>query len=231
MSSIIEQLRELSLLKGVSREQMAKTVGSIKFHFAKYDAGTTLFRTGETCDQLAFILTGSVRISTANDGKCFTVEQTIGAGQAIQPDFLFGRHTKHLGTVKTMEDTSMVMIDKSEYINLLNSDPIYLFNYLNQLSMDVQKYSRGLLVACTGDAMRRISYFVSGLTQIGSTDIVIKCRRYVLPTIFGLTNDEFTAALQDLEARGIAEYSNGGFHIYDRRALIKDYVNDLAGNI
>ena len=231
MSSIIEQLRQLPLLNGVSHEQMAKTVGSIKFHFSKYDAGTTLFRAGDTCDKLSFILSGAVRISTANDGKCYVVEQTLGAGQVIQPDFLFGRYTKYLGTIKTIEETSIVTIDKAEYITLLNSNPIYLFNYLNQLSMDVQKFSRGLLVASVGDAIKRICFFVLGITQIGSTDIVIKCRRLLLPTLFGLTNDEFTAALQTLESRGIVEYSNGCLHIHDRRTLIKDYASDLAGNI
>lgn len=217
---MFDTLMGLPLFKGVSYERMSKTVGSCKFHFLKYLPGNTIFEAGEACNDVVFILAGAVRITIKNPDGRFLVRQTVDAPDVIAPDFLFGRHTLIPGTVVAEDTVSILRINKNDYITILNSDPVFLFNYLNLLSMNAQKAFEGILAVSTGEVAERIAYWISVLTQPRSHDIEMECTHRDLTALFGVPRTTLKAVLEKLKNDGLINYTPHLINVLDRRALL-----------
>ena len=136
---MFEILMELPLFRGVSRERIARTAGEAKFHFLKYPEGETIVSGGTPCRHITFVISGSVRSTIVNANGRFSVGQTLKAPAVISPDFLFGRATEFPGTVTALEPTGILQISKADYMKILYSDEVFMFNFLNTLSVNAQK--------------------------------------------------------------------------------------------
>lgn len=217
---MLEQLMELPLFRGASISRMSKTVGESKFHFLKYPAGETFLSVGDKCEHVTFILNGRVRVTIENNNGRFAVSQTLTAPTIISPDFLFGRITSYPFTARAIDSVSILQISKSDFIKILDSDHVFLFNFLNMLSVDAQKGIGGILALTTAEVDQRIAYWISALTQPDATDIVLSCRRRDLCSLFSVQRNTFETALESMEQKGILEYDVKELRILDRRKLM-----------
>ena len=220
MASMFELLMNLPLFRGVSRSRIAEVVGSAKFHFLKYPKGETVVRAGEECTHLAFVISGSVRSEISNSSKRFSVSQTLKAPSAIAPDFLFGRTTRYPGTVVALTDCSILKISKVDYIRILNADQVFMFNFLNTLSVNAQKALDGILALTSGGQDERIAFWIIDLTQPGSEDIELTCKTRDLCNLFSVQRNVFDAACHEMEQRNLIRYSPRKIEIVDRREML-----------
>ena len=220
MATMFEQLMELPLFRGISHAQISDIVGQTKLHFLKYPAGETIIRAGEECKHLTFIIGGKVRSTIVNANGRFSVCQTLAAPNVIAPDFLFGRYTQFPGTITAIDDVSILKITKQDYTRILTSDSVFMFNYLNTLSANAQKALEGILSLTTGDIDERIAFWISALTQPGSTDIVLTCRKRDLCSLFGVQRAVFDAGLLSMKERGLIEFTANEFTVVDRKKLL-----------
>lgn len=220
MDSMYKTLMALPLFSGVSYSKMSEVIGAIKFHFLKYLEGEQIVAAGEPCTHIKFIITGSTRLSIVNADGRFRVSQTLSAPEVIAPDFLFGRATNYPCTVTALEPTGIVQIAKQDYVKILNSDPIFLFNFLNILSMNAQKAIDGVLALTTGSLEERIAFWIVALTQRGSTDIVLTCRQRDLYSLFGVQRTSFIATLESMKQRNLIDYSQNEIRIISRPEMI-----------
>lgn len=220
MSSMFELLMNLPLFRGASHTRLAQTVGEAKFHFLKYPAGETIIRAGDPCTHLTFVISGSVRSTIVNNTGRFAVGQTLTAPAVIAPDFLFGRTTSYPCTVDALETTGILKISKADYIKILYSDQVYMFNYLNTLSVNAQKSMVGILSLTGGAIDERIAFWIIALSQPGGTDIRLTCRARDLCSLFGVQRATFDAALNEMKSKGLLEFTNRELMIKDREGLV-----------
>ena len=220
MATMYELLMDLPLFKGASREHISKLIGATKLHFLKYPAGETMIRAGEECTHLTFLLSGKVRATMENADGRFAVSQTLVGPTAISPDFLFGRYTQYPSEIVSLEDVSALKIAKNDYIKLLNADNVFLLNFLNIISANDQKNIHGILSLTSGEIDERIAFWVSSLTQPGSEDIVLKCRKRELNAIFGVSRSVFETGLLSMKERGLIDYTTRDLTVLDRKRLL-----------
>lgn len=219
VNTMYESLLTLPLFKGLSYTRLSEIVGSTRLAFLKYLPGETIVTAGEPCSQIKFVIKGSVRLTITNSTDRFRVAQTLKAPALISPDFLFGRHTEYPGTAKAIDTVSIMQIEKSDLIRLLQTDEIFIFNYLNMLSTNAQKAVDGIIALTSGSLEERIAYWIIALTQLGSDDIVFSARQRDLYTLFNVQRSSFIATLDSLKERGIIEYGNTEIRVLSRRAL------------
>ncbi len=220
MASTFELLMDLPLFKGVSLTTISNVVGEAKFHFLKYPAGETIIRERENCTHLTFVIAGSVRLTTVNANGRFAVGQTLKAPAVIAPEFLFGRVTSYPCSVEALDDVSILKISKADYTNILTTDPVFLFNYLNTLSMNAQKSVEGILSLTSGEIDERIAFWIVALTQPGSSDIKLSCRKRDLCSLFGVQRTLFNNGLESMKERGLIDFDNNELRITDRQAML-----------
>lgn len=214
-----ENLMTLPLFKGISYQRVSEIVGKTKLDFLKYPEGEIFLRAGDPCKSIKFVISGNVRMSITNMQERFRVLQTLSAPAVISPDYLFGRNTLYPGTARAIDTVSIMQIDKADFITLLQSDEIFLFNYLNIVSTNAQKAIDGVIALTSGALEERIAFWVMALTQLGSTDIVLQARQKDLYSLFGVQRTTFTAALDSLRDRGIISYTPNEIRVNSRLEL------------
>ena len=221
MDSMYEILMAVPLFSGVSYAKMSEIVGSTKFHFLKYTEGEKIVSAGEACTHIKFLISGNARLEIENSDGRFRVSQTLNAPGVIDPDFLFGRATNYPCTARALGGPAGILqISKTDYVTILNSDPIFLFNFLNTLSMNAQKAVDGVLALTTGSLEERIAFWIIALTQRGSKDIVLSCRQRDLYSLFGVQRSSFISVLEGMKARGLIDYTSTEIRIVDRTAML-----------
>lgn len=113
----------------------------------------------------------------------------------------------------------MVDVEKSEYLKIIESDPVFLFNFLNLLSVDAQQGVQGVMCLTSGDLRKRIAYWILALTQRGGEDIEMECRQRDLYTVFGVPRQSLIAALTDMRAEGALTFAPGLIKVSQRESL------------
>lgn len=214
----------LPLFKGASHERISEIAEKSRFHFLKYAAGEPIVAAGEPCTHVKLVITGAVRATVSNADGRFKVHQTIQAPDVIAPDFLFGRHPIYPADVKALEATGILQIEKTDYINILGSDRVFLFNLLNTLSTNAQKAVDGVLALTNGALDERLAFWIISLTQPGSRDIVLQCRQRDLYSLLGVQRSSFVATLERMSQAGLITYSNTEIRILSRQGLL-DMLN------
>lgn len=227
MKSMFEILSDLPLFRGVTHERIAATVGMAKFHFLKYAPGETIVEAGDACTHIKFIIDGEARIAISGANGRFKILQTLGAPDVISPDFLFGPSTIYPGTVTAIGDVSIVQITKSDYLKILASDNIYMFNFLNYLSMNAQKGVEGVLSILEGNIVERLAMWIVCMTQPTARDIAIVCRQRDLYSMLGVQRSSYMAAIDAMVQSGLIKYEPGRIDVIDRRAMLALMRNGL----
>lgn len=215
-----EILLGLPLFAGVSRQKMSEIVGKNKFHFLKYAPGEQIVSAGQLCTHIKSVIAGSVRLTVESDDNRFRVCQTLTAPDMISPDFFFGKTTNYPASAQAIDSVGILQIDKNDFLNIINSDPIFLFNYLNILSMNAQLSVEGVLALTSGSLEKRIAYWIVALTQTNGKDIVLQCRQRDMYTVFGVPRQSLVCALDNLKNAGIIDYSSHEIRVLQRRELM-----------
>lgn len=221
MESMYEILKGLPLFNGATTERISDIVGKAKFHFLKYLTGQRIITAGEQCSHVKFVISGKARSSIANSNERFKVSQTLTAPAVIAPEFLFGRATNYPCMVDAITDVGILQISKNDYITILNRDHVFLYNFLNILSMNAQKSVDGILSLSSGDLEERIAFWIIALTQSNGTDITVSCRQRDLYSLFGVQRSSFMNTLESMKERGIIDYSQNEIVVLSRPELVK----------
>lgn len=221
MDSVYEMLTALPLFKGVTYNRLSEVLELVPFHFLKYLPGETLITAGDNCTHIKFLISGSVRSTISNYSDRFKVAQTLTAPDVISPEYLFGLDTHYPNTVVSIEDAGIMQIAKSDYLKILDSDEIFLFNYLNLLSMNAQRSVHGILSLSSGSIEERLAYWVVALTQREGKDIVMSCRQRELYGMFNTPRQSFIAALEGMKKRGLLDFTSTEIRFNSRRELVK----------
>lgn len=219
--TMYETLLGLPLFKGVTTDKISEIIGKYRFHFLKYHNDDVIVEAGEPCEKIRSVVSGSVRVSIANRDKRFRVSQTIGAPEVIAPDFFFGKTTTYPGSVSAIGETGILELDKKDYLEIITSDRIFLFNFLNLLSMNAQLSVEGVLALTSGSLEMRIAYWIIALTDRSGTDITMECRQRDMYTVFGVQRQSLIAALTRMKERDLIDFTSNAISVKDRRRLLE----------
>lgn len=222
-----EILMALPLFRGVSYEKLSEVVGKTKFHFLKYLDGERVVTAGDPCTHIKFVISGAVRASIENSDGRFRVLQTLSAPSTVCPDFLFGRATNYPCTATAIGSAGILQIAKQDYVKILGADSVFLYNYLNTLSVNAQKAVEGVLAVTTGTLEQRIAFWISALSQRGGTDIVLECKQRDLYSMFGVQRSSFMAVLESMKRRGLIDYTSQSMTIHNRADMVALLASDI----
>ncbi|MCM1077436.1 MAG: Crp/Fnr family transcriptional regulator [Bacteroides sp.] len=219
LNSMYENLMGLPLFNGISYNRLSEIIGNTRLAFSKYLSGERILEAGDPCTRMMFVISGSVRLTIRNNSDRFIVSQTLEAPTVVSPDFLFGRNTLYPATVTAIETASIMQIEKSDFINIIRSDEVCLFNYLNYISTNAQKAIDGVLALTSGSLEERIAFWIIALTQRDAKDVVLSCRQRDLYALFGVQRSSFFNTLDSMKARGLIEYTSTEIRVISRTDL------------
>ncbi len=227
MGNMFEQLMNLPLFQGVSHERLEALIEKLPFHFLKYGDGEHIIKAGDECTNLRFIVSGSVKLVTKSRVARLSISQIADAPNVIGPDFLFGLHTQYPYDVFAVGTTGIMQLRKSDYMRILQSDEVFLFNILNYLSHISQNHTFALLSQARGMIAERLSKLILSLTSPSSHDISLHYRQKDLCLLLGARRNSLVNALDELKDKGVINYTLSDIDVLDRKALIKIIKHDI----
>lgn len=219
LNSMYENLMGLPLFNGVSYNRISEIVGGTRLAFLKFLPGEKIVMADDPCTRLMFVIGGKVRLSIRNSSDRFIVSQTLEAPSVISPDFLFGRNTLFPASVTAIDTVSIMEIEKNDFISIIRSDEVCLFNYLNFISTNAQKAIDGVVALTSGSLEERIAFWIIALTQRDAKDIVLACRQRDLYSLFGVQRSSFINTLDSMKERGLIDYGPTEIRVISRNDL------------
>ena len=139
MSSMYETIMELPLFKGIGEEQLSLLLEKTSVEFLKYEDGETIATAKEKVESIDFILSGRVRQTYHLENFSLCVDEILGKGMVLGALHLYGLTTTYTADSVALGRVSLMRIYKSDYMNILQSDRIYILNFVNYLSAAAQK--------------------------------------------------------------------------------------------
>ncbi|MCM1519300.1 MAG: Crp/Fnr family transcriptional regulator [Lachnoclostridium sp.] len=221
MDSMYETLMGLPLFSGISYNKLSEIVGSTRLSFLKYLPSEVFIQPLEPCTHLKFLLGGKARISITNETERFTISYTLTAPSVILPDYFFGRSTLYPCMARAIDTVSIMQIAKEDFMKIVSSDEIFLYNYLNLISSNAQKSIDGIMLLSSGTLEERIAFWIIALTQRDATDIELSCRQRDLCAVFGVQRSSFTATLDSMKESGLLDYDSNHVRVHSRREVLR----------
>ena len=148
------------------------------------------------------------------------MNQTLSSPHVLAAEFLFGRETTYPFTAVADGPCGILQLLKSDYVQMVNSDKVFLFNILNYLSSGSQRSVTATLSARDGSIAERLVTLVDALVQSGATDICLNYKQKDLCSLLGTQRTTLIATLDKLQEQGILEYDSNELRLFDLQGLL-----------
>ncbi len=223
MDNMFDKLLHLPLFQGVSHERLSEIVEKVPFHFLKFKRGEKIIDRGDSCTHVRFIISGKVRMTYESRRLKFNISHELTGPEVIAPDYLFGLDTSYPFTLKAVEECGMLQLSKNDYVRILQTDHVFMYNILNYLSRNSQAFKSQLLNAEQLSVTERLVMLVNAFTSQKSKNVVLEFRQRDLCRILGARRPALITAIEDLATKGlIIAPNNSSIEIVDRKQLL-DY--------
>lgn len=217
---MFEQLMQLPLFQGVSPERLTELVEKFPFHFLKFQPGESIITQSERCTHARFVVSGSVRVITPCRNLQVVLEQTLNAPHVLGPDSLFGMDTTYPFSAQALDTCGILQITKSDYVSMLQTDKVFLFNILNYLSRNSQRFTSSLLGTKYCSVEERLSLLVAGLTTQASTDVTLTFKQKDICALLGANRTSFLSSLERMSQQNIIDFTANIITVKDLRKLL-----------
>jgi len=221
MNSMYQQLMQLPLFQGVSTEKITALVEKLPFHFLKYRNGEQIIAAGDACTHVKFIVSGRVKLDTPFPRLRINLHQTVSNPHVLAPEYLFGRDTVYPYTAVSEGTCGILQLLKSDYIKMITTDKVFLFNILNYLSSGTQRNLAYPLSIKDGSVVERLAILVDMLTMTGATDISLRYKQRDLCILLGTQRTTLMSMLEKLSEQDIVDYDSNTLTILDIDGLMR----------
>ena len=224
MNSMYQQLMQLPLFQGVSTEKITALVEKLPFHFLKYRNGEQIFAAGDPCTHIKFIVSGQVKLEQAFSHLRISFCQALTTPHVLAAEYLFGKETTYPFSAVANGPCGILQLRKSDYIKMVNTDKVFLFNILNYLSSGSQRSVSSLQSIKDGTVTERLAMMVDSLALPGACDVEFHYKQKDICVLLGTQRTTFIASLDKLSEMDIIDYDTNVLRILDVRQLT-DMIN------
>lgn len=153
--SIYDQLLQLPLFQGHSREDLTTMLAKIKVDFRTFRERQVLACQDDPCRQLIFVLDGEVTLTRTSLHKDITFQEQFAAPTMFGAETAFGLRQNFSHTITAKTNVRTLMLSKQNLVDHLFSYEVFRYNMLNLLSTRIQRSSRLLWASDEGDTLQR----------------------------------------------------------------------------
>ena len=136
---IFEKLLMLPLFQGMSSSEITSVAGKTKFAFHRVAKGKKVVSEGDPCQNLLFLLEGSLQVTSRADDNSYSMVEELAAPDVIQPERIFGLTQRYSKTFVALTECRLVSVSKAEMLRLSEEHMIFQLNLLNIISTQSQR--------------------------------------------------------------------------------------------
>lgn len=203
MNSMYNSLLQIPLFQGISTTDLTEILEKVKIHFKKVSKGETFIREGEKCENIVFVINGSIEsIFTGKNSKLIFKEKYLNT-QIIEPYSLFGVQTQYTKSYCALTETDLVYIEKKYFLPQFRQYDIFNINILNLLCSRIQASNNKILLCNAYTPEEKILELFARLSDFRSGEKVMQIKMEDLAKLIGETRLTTSKALNAMRDKNI----------------------------
>lgn len=220
MTDMYSIIMELPLFKGISREQVSAFLEKTSIEFLNFKSGDIILEAGTISDYIYFTISGETEITWKNTLMGICISYTLSSGNVFGSEWLYGMHREIPLQAAAKGNVAIMRVSKKEYMALLDSSQVYQLNFLNYISLKMQRADYSL---------RNLDLFsLKGFLCTYMLSIVPSDARDI-SFIFDATNGSHSSAailhceedMKGLEDKGLTQRIPHGIRIISRKKFLE----------
>ncbi len=184
--TMYDTLLQLPLFQGLGKNDITEMVTNVKFHFKKYAVGEYLFRQGEPCNEVCFLISGRLMAETVSDNRNYQLVEEMPVPSVIELYSLFGLRPYYHSSYKAATEVSTLNIDKKYLFEVLAKYLPCGFNFVNIVCQRSQYLYRHSWEDVRGGLRERFVHF-----------LIQRCRRVSGYKLLRIKMEELAILLGD----------------------------------
>ena len=173
---------------------------------------------------MRFIISGNVKITYESKKLKFSISHELTGPEVIAPDYLFGLDTSYPFTLKAIDECGILQLSKNDYVSMLQTDNVFLYNILNYLSRNSQSFKSQLLNAEQVTVTERLVMLVSAFSSQKSKNIVLEFRQRDLCRILGARRPALITTINQLKDAELIEMPNNSTIVISGRKQLLEWL-------
>ncbi len=207
------------LFRGISPEEIESTLVSVHASTRKFKSGTLIYHSGDQVNSLSFVIKGYVKGEMIDfTGRVIKIEDIKVPG-AIAPAFMFGSRNRFPVNVISVPDTELLVIDKPDFLKILEGNGRILVNFLDMISNRSQFLSEKIKFLNFKTIRGKLAQYILELAGSNKSEIRLDRTQNDLADYFGVARPSVGRALGELEELGIIETSGKNIKLLKRDEL------------
>ncbi|MCU0407851.1 MAG: Crp/Fnr family transcriptional regulator, partial [Bacteroidales bacterium] len=187
------------LFKGMDAGEIANILEATNFRIRRFTAGTMIAGSGDVVASLYLVVTGTVKGEMVDyAGRVIKIED-IPAPGALAAAFIFGSANRFPVNVMALSDGELLVIEKPEFLRVLEADERLLVNFLNMISNRSQFLSEKIKFLNFKTIKGKLAYFILQKADAGGEIINTGMTQSDLADFFGVTRPSIARALGEME--------------------------------
>jgi len=197
--------------------------GRTKYDYRKHHR---IFSQGDAADAIFYVEKGKVKLTVVSHEGKEAVIALLGNDDFFGEGCLAGQ-TRRMATAATMSDCTIVRLDKSEVIRLLNREPAFsemFLHYLLTRNIRIEEDLVDHLFNSSEKRLARVLLLLANFGKEGQPEAVIpKISQETLAEIVGTTRSRVSFFMNKFRKLGFIEY-NGKLEVH--RSLLHVILHD-----
>ena len=218
--SMCGMLMRLPLFQGMSHGELFEILEQVVFHFHKAGDGEVVFRQGDLCDRLTFLMGGQLMSETEAPRAELSLSEVFAPYVVIEPQSLFGKRPCYKATYTAQGEVSLLSIDKRYIYSLLGSYEIFRINLLNLLGSKVENLYEQLWAVGPQALEGRLAQLIGSLCTTPQGYKVLRVKMEELARLMDDTRLNVSRILNKWQDEELVTLRRKEFVIHDLRKLL-----------
>lgn len=216
MEYFIKLIKNNDLFKCFSYDELMELFTSNYYKIKKYEKSSIIYLQNEKCENLDFILEGSVTIQKIDsEGNILTINDFM-KGDVLGENLLFSSNNNFPMTVTAKSNTTILHIKKELVLKLCQNNERFLINFLQSLSNKTLILSNKIK-SLTFKTIRQciIEFLLYEYYSQGTTEIKLNMSKKDLAEKIGVQRSSFSRELNKMRKDGLIDFNNKYIFIKD----------------
>lgn len=225
--SIYDSLLQIPLFTGLSIESFNEIIEKFKFDFLNYNKNNIIIKKGEECNEIRFVISGSVRTELISKNVKIKLIETISAPNDILSNHIVGNNLSPISIWAAEDNTGIMVINKNDFLSIVQKYRTVLLNYLIFLSRKSQTAIENFDNVSADNFRAKFAYWVLYHTNYNSKDIAVIGKHRDIYSFFGVQRTIFFNVIDEMQKSGILIADNKMIKILDRKMLSAYYRKQI----
>ncbi|RDY23657.1 Crp/Fnr family transcriptional regulator [Romboutsia maritimum] len=208
------------MFKNNTKKEIFKFFKDINYKLVNFSKNDIIALENSPCEKIGLILDGHIDIKHILTSNSIIHVSSFGPGHLFGEIIAFSDANVYPATVISSTNSTIMYIDKSDFIKFCTTHPEFLKMFLNDLTNKIITLNKSITGLSFNTIRQKISNFLINENKIqGSNFIKLNMTKQKLSEILGVPRPSLSRELINMKKLGIIDYSKDFIKILDIEAL------------